>query len=680
MVLCVGCCVGFRVWSRGTGKNICDRIGWQMIRSGGLVQWQRVVGVGIKWYHEVCSAQVHRRHYGDKKGSADVDTKETEQHVNSTPWYLQSDYVHPMRQDNIPTRSRQLNTDPLIPHGTPQTIADITRFIAKETALQEVEVLDLGKRDPPPIWGAETYMVFAVARSARHLQSACSAITTHIKHTYKARVSTDGMPSKDAILLRRRRLRRKIAKRVLKGLSTDDILPEQPLGWICMEVPSENLVVQLLTEQGIQDTELKKFWKSSAAERDREFEAHRREIMQEEYYYYGKSRMKPGVRSMHTLVRHLEGTAPDIPAQQGLTAHEMIDRIKGSGRFPAVATDRIVESIKQLTMDGDYQSVKKVQGYLQPTESFDPTIYVLSAHINHLLQARTHYALNVLLYKTADFLSSFEDAMPESPNSKHLWLQMLLYLCASKISPKSFPLRNIVPTIHQRLSRAQPFERDEIAALPLALISADQNFAFNQSQSVKSDTVTDRLVRLRKAHETLALTSTSPSINPEPLFRALFAACCDQLPSQKDIVSPPYFSMPKVWFDHRALQIEAMASQLSVRFTRKFWDEILTTYALAGQWPAFWKRWAEVEVSGAERDEAMYTLFWALIARSQNVREIKLALRKEWLNMLRWLDEINNDNLLQAVNYCLRHVCSNQDLENNSGEFKHVMLFMAKYS
>ena len=648
-----------------------------MIRSRGLVRWQRIVGVGIKWHHKECSVQAHRRQYTDKKGSSDVD-KKTEQLVNSTPWYLQSEYVHPMRQDNIPTPSHQLSTDLIIPHGTPQTIADITRFIANETALQEIEVLDLGKRDPPPIWGADTYMVFAVARGARHLQSACSAITTHIKHTYNARVSTDGMPSKDAILLRRRRLRRKIAKRVLKGLSTDDILPENPLGWICVEVPSENLVVQLLTEQGMQDTELKRFWKSSAAERDREFEAHRRELIQEDYYYYGKSRMKPGVRSMHTLVRQMEGIAPDIPGQQGLTAHEMIDLIKRSGLYPAVATDRIMESIKQLTMDGDYQSVKKIQGYLRPTESFDPTIYVLSAHINHLIQARAHYASNVLLCEPFDFLSSFENSMPELPNSSHLWLQMLLYLCASKISPKSFPLRNIVPTIHQRLSRAQPFERDEIAALPLTLISAEQNLAFNRSQNVKI--VTERLVRLRKAHETLALASTPPSINPEPLFRALFAACCGQLPSQKDIVSPPYFSMPNIWFDHRALQIEAMATQLSVRFTRKFWDDIVITYALAGQWPAFWKRWAEVEVSGSDRDEAMYTLFWALIARSQNVREIKLALRKEWLNMLRWLDEKSNENLIQAVKYCLQHVCSNQDLENHSGEFKHVLSHMAKYS
>jgi len=151
------------------------------------------------------------------------DTKDE----SEKPWFLEEE----------PPRHAPSLHKPTLPHapeGAPALVDPMINYIYEDMGLDDISLLDLRELDPPAALGANLIMLFATARSERHLHVSAGRFVRWLKRNYKVNARADGLIGPGELKTKLRRLKKK-AK--LMGNNTM-IVPGGDngisTGWVCV--------------------------------------------------------------------------------------------------------------------------------------------------------------------------------------------------------------------------------------------------------------------------------------------------------------------------------------------------------------------------------------------------------------------------------------------------------------
>ncbi|KAG6011565.1 hypothetical protein E4U43_008239 [Claviceps pusilla] len=150
-----------------------------------------------------------------------------EQSTSVKPWFLQVE---------APTHPPSLHTPelPKAPPESPALITPMIKYIFEDMGLDNISLMDLRDLDPPAALGPNLIMLFATARSERHLHVSSGRFVRWLRKNYKVDARADGLIGPGELKTKLRRLRKK-AK--LMGTNTM-ILPDGDngisTGWVCV--------------------------------------------------------------------------------------------------------------------------------------------------------------------------------------------------------------------------------------------------------------------------------------------------------------------------------------------------------------------------------------------------------------------------------------------------------------
>ncbi|KAF6816953.1 ATPase synthesis protein mitochondrial [Colletotrichum sojae] len=205
--------------------------------------------------------------------------EEDTQADEEVPWFLE---VEP------PTHAPTQHVSPLpeLPEASPAILEPLLKYVYDEMGLDDLSLLDLRNLDPPPAMGPGLMMLFATARSERHLHVSSSRLVKWLRHTHKIESDADGLIGPGELKTKLRRMRRK-AK--LLGSSAIQLGGDDGIstGWICINLGTigtqhgegtrfdadgkmsgfgtsvsggSTIVVQVMTQERRDDLQLEKLW------------------------------------------------------------------------------------------------------------------------------------------------------------------------------------------------------------------------------------------------------------------------------------------------------------------------------------------------------------------------------------------------------------------------------------
>ncbi|WYZ46108.1 hypothetical protein EsH8_IX_000333 [Colletotrichum jinshuiense] len=146
-----------------------------------------------------------------------------------TPWFLQ---VEP--PTHAPTQ--QVSPLPDLPNSPPALLEPLMKYVYEEMGLDDLSLLDLRALDPAPALGSNLLMLFATARSERHLHVSSSRLVKWLRHNHRIEANADGLIGPGELKTKLRRMKKKakllgssamVAKGGDDGIST---------GWICINL------------------------------------------------------------------------------------------------------------------------------------------------------------------------------------------------------------------------------------------------------------------------------------------------------------------------------------------------------------------------------------------------------------------------------------------------------------
>ncbi|KAG5929118.1 hypothetical protein E4U42_007022 [Claviceps africana] len=155
------------------------------------------------------------------------NSSQDEPSTSTRPWFLE---VEP------PTHPPSLHTPnlPEAPAESPALITPMIKYIFEDMGLDDISLMDLRDLDPPAALGPNLIMLFATARSERHLHVSSGRFVRWLKRNHKVDARADGLIGPGELKTKLRRLRKK-AK--LMGTNTM-ILPGGDngisTGWVCV--------------------------------------------------------------------------------------------------------------------------------------------------------------------------------------------------------------------------------------------------------------------------------------------------------------------------------------------------------------------------------------------------------------------------------------------------------------
>ncbi|KAG7410686.1 hypothetical protein LZL87_002639 [Fusarium oxysporum] len=159
-------------------------------------------------------------------------TEEAEE-PEDVPWFLEVEPPrHPENQHAV-----QL---PKIPEGAPEVLEPMVKYIFEDMGLDEISMLDMRDLDPPAALGPNLIMLFATARSERHLHISSGRFVRWLRKNHNISARADGLIGPGELRTKLRRLRKK-AK--LMGTNTA-IIPGGDngisTGWVCVNFSSNS--------------------------------------------------------------------------------------------------------------------------------------------------------------------------------------------------------------------------------------------------------------------------------------------------------------------------------------------------------------------------------------------------------------------------------------------------------
>jgi ribosomal silencing factor RsfS len=190
--------------------------------------------------------------------SAEEAPRASQEDSDMLPWYLREQESDTSLTPRIDIEQTQLENYPDIPSDGPPLLQPLVSRLFYDHHLRNIVLLDLRRRDPPPAWGSNTIMIIATVRSERQLSSVAEATSKWLKTTAGVLPKTDGLPKRESLIIKRRRLRKKSLRK--PGYL---IAAPRPTTWVSMYTGYQGLVLQLFTEEGREEYDLEGLWGDS---------------------------------------------------------------------------------------------------------------------------------------------------------------------------------------------------------------------------------------------------------------------------------------------------------------------------------------------------------------------------------------------------------------------------------
>ncbi|SPJ74014.1 probable ATPase synthesis protein 25, mitochondrial [Fusarium torulosum] len=160
-----------------------------------------------------------------------LDTAAESAEPEDVPWFLEVEPPrHPQNQHAVEL--------PKIPEGAPEVLEPMVKYIFEDMGLDDISLMDMRDLDPPAALGPNLIMLFATARSERHLHISSGRFVRWLKKHHSISARADGLIGPGELRTKLRRLRKK-AK--LMGTNTA-IIPGGDngisTGWVCVNFSS----------------------------------------------------------------------------------------------------------------------------------------------------------------------------------------------------------------------------------------------------------------------------------------------------------------------------------------------------------------------------------------------------------------------------------------------------------
>lgn len=204
----------------------------------------------------------------------------TEETEDAKPWFLEEEAPR-----HAPTQHKENLPKP--PEDAPALLGPLIQYVHEDMGLDELSLLDLRQLDPESSLGPNLIMLFATARSERHLHISSGRFVRWLRREFRVSAKADGLIGAGELKTKLRRLRKK-AK--LMGTNTAMIPGGDngiSTGWVCVNFMTDGeagaetasfdesgrisgfgadqtgttVVVQVLTEGRREELDLETLWK-----------------------------------------------------------------------------------------------------------------------------------------------------------------------------------------------------------------------------------------------------------------------------------------------------------------------------------------------------------------------------------------------------------------------------------
>ncbi|KAL7267989.1 ATPase synthesis protein 25, mitochondrial [Rhizina undulata] len=424
-------------------------------------------------------------------------TKEEEQ----VPWFLR---VETPKPPSHPFAANQIL--PPFPENPPAALEPVLKRLSEELGILDLKILDIRPLDPPPAIGAETIMILGNARSERHLHVSADKICRWLRSEYKWAPYADGLVGRNELKLKNRRKRRRGKLGTTEVGGEED--EESRVGWVCVNVGKQGLIIQLFTPEKREEINLEELWEGALVRNERRKERERVRMKElEDKIAAGKAgekRIEGAIvaervaddmvaEEVVTVVEAAEAIVtediskyettgepqgniypstptPYKPSQnvfqtshfskpQTRTCHTSARRLHPNTRITSPDPEAAWYTNTPFKLEGLHRAIAKGQiphlmlDHVPPswTPNTDPqspsTNLLLRAHLNHFKKREVGEKEigNGPDDKTSTaFLKNFWSLMPEKPSPEQLKLGLEFYIHANKIPESGYKMEHVI--------------------------------------------------------------------------------------------------------------------------------------------------------------------------------------------------------------------------------------------
>ncbi|KAI5785556.1 hypothetical protein DFH27DRAFT_487401 [Peziza echinospora] len=574
--------------------------------------------------------------------SAEAAAEETTEEI---PWYLQETYVE-TKSDLIPERAPL----PPLPVDSPDILEPILKQLDVELGLANLRILDLRSLDPAPALGPDIIMVFATARSDKHLHSSGDKICRWLRSMHKIHPFADGIIGRNEmkVINRRRRRRGKVAASQV-GEENEQMQTE----WVCVNVGVGGIILQLFTAARREELQLEALWERKIDTSNKRMEKAANAVAQGK-----KLTMEDLYGNEDEEFDELDGferrREPEVEPPKTLNPN----------RLPSTYSD-FVHLLPQSLQDdigkGLYTHISRsfasyFPGQQAPPKNVEQAI-LLFAHVQHLqtLDPTTASAAigdSAFDTTTTPYLRSFFGEMPTIPQHLHYHAWLALLIQGNILAHGKYPTSSFLSLATQM--KASGIDVPYTFYInSLQAISTSPEFEQHNTPSdttfLRTREVSRKMKSMMKILEDMSRNSgydiTTPEIytilakglvhNDVPIYHTLALNICN-VPQAAEaltsLLSPAGIKdkRPQHKLDRRFFLLEELVDErLGVTPTLPtHFQTQMVALAMAGYWVAFWNRWNDMMYLGFARRAEAYKLALGLLALAGDQNEATIGLRK----------------------------------------------------
>ncbi|KAK1996447.1 hypothetical protein LX36DRAFT_637973 [Colletotrichum falcatum] len=296
----------------------------------------------------------------------DARTSETK----DTPWFLQ---VEPPAH----APAQRVSPLPEVPESPPALLEPLLKYVYDEMGLDDLSLLDLRALDPPPALGPNLIMLFATARSERHLHVSSSRLVKWLRHHHRVEANADGLIGPGELKTKLRRMRRKAKLRGTGAMAAEGGDDGISTGWICVNlgttgstyneaarfdaegkmsgfggpVTGSTIVVQVMTESRRNELDLERLWTQQLIRS----QAQERRVAEETSEYHNRfgklpttadvRARRPNYSSGTTPRARSFSTCPSRPLDE--TVRQAADEAVGAGITPPASPNSVTDPLNK---------------------------------------------------------------------------------------------------------------------------------------------------------------------------------------------------------------------------------------------------------------------------------------------------------------------------------------------